>query len=66
MRILVTGGGSLLGQGIIKALRNIDKKFHLIAVDVNPFSAGLYWANEKYNSTCKFSKLLRKYKKTIT
>lgn len=48
MRILVTGGGSLLGQGIIKALRNINKKFHLIAVDVNPFSAGLYWANEKY------------------
>ena len=48
MKILVTGGGSLLGQGIIKALKKIKKKYYLIVVDVNPLSAGLYWGDEKY------------------
>ena len=48
MKILVTGGGSLLGQGIIKALRKINQNYHLIVVDVNPLSAGLYWGDEKY------------------
>lgn len=48
MKILVTGGGSLLGQGIIKALKKINKNFYLIVVDVNPLSAGLFWGDEKY------------------
>jgi carbamoyl-phosphate synthase large subunit len=48
VKILVTGGGSLLGQGIIKALKKINKKYHLIVVDVNPLSAGLYWGDERY------------------
>ncbi len=48
MKILITGGGSLLGQGIIKALKKINKNYHLIVVDVNPLSAGLYWGDEKY------------------
>ena len=48
MKILVTGGGSLLGQGIIKALKKIKKKYYLIVVDVNPLSAGLYWGDERY------------------
>ena len=39
---------SLLGQGIIKALKKINKKYHLIVVDVNPLSAGLYWGDERY------------------
>ena len=48
MRILVTGGGSLLGQGIIKALKKINKKFYLTVVDVNPLSAGLFWGDARY------------------
>ena len=48
MKILVTGAGSLLGQGIIRTLKKIDINFHLIAVDINPYSAGLYWVNEKF------------------
>ena len=34
MRILVTGGGSLLGQGIIKALKKINKKYYLVSWNV--------------------------------
>jgi carbamoyl-phosphate synthase large subunit len=48
MKILVTGAGSLLGQGIIRTLKKIDINFHIIAVDINPYSAGLYWTNEKF------------------
>ena len=48
MKILVTGGGSLLGQGIIKALKKSSLNFYLVVVDVNPLSAGLYWGDEKY------------------
>lgn len=48
MKIIVTGAGSLLGQGIIRTLNKIDKNLYLIAVDVNPYSAGLFWVKEKY------------------
>lgn len=48
MKVLVTGAGSLLGQGIIRSLKRINANIHIIAVDPNPYSAGLYWANEKY------------------
>ena len=48
MKILVTGAGSLLGQGIVKSLKKINMKLHIIAVDPNPYSAGLFWVNEQY------------------
>ena len=48
MKILVTGGGALLGQGIIRALKTSRLNPYLVVVDVNPLSAGLYWGNERY------------------
>ena len=48
MKILVTGAGALLGQGIIKALRQSGLDCTIIAADPNPLSAGLYWADGAY------------------
>ncbi len=48
MRVLVTGAGALLGQGIIKSLRTANTKYHIIAVDPDPRAVGLYWANKAY------------------
>ncbi len=45
MKALVTGAGALLGQGIIKSLRASSLDAKVIAVDPNPLSAGLYWAD---------------------
>lgn len=45
MKILVTGAGALLGQGVIRAIRASTLNAHIIAVDPNPLSAGLYWAD---------------------
>lgn len=46
-RILVTGAGSTLGQGIIKSILKSNQKYHIIAADPSPLSVGLYWAAEK-------------------
>jgi len=46
LRVLVTGGGALLGQGIIRSLRRGRFSPHIIALDVSPLAAGLYWADE--------------------
>ncbi|MDJ0795925.1 MAG: ATP-grasp domain-containing protein [Calothrix sp. MO_167.B12] len=48
MKVLVTGAGALLGQGIIKSLRMADTAYHIIAVDPDPRSVGLYWADQAY------------------
>ncbi|MET1756680.1 ATP-grasp domain-containing protein [Novosphingobium sp. RD2P27] len=48
LKALVTGGGALLGQGIIKALRGSSLKAEIVAVDPNPLSSGLYWADKGY------------------
>lgn len=48
IRVLVTGAGALLGQGILKALRRSALDLELVAADPNPLSAGLYWANRGY------------------
>jgi len=48
MKILVTGAGALLGQGIIKSLRVTSLNPEIIAVDPDPLSAGLYWADSSY------------------
>jgi carbamoyl-phosphate synthase large subunit len=46
--IAVTGGGALLGQGILRALQLSNLKTHTIAVDVTSLSAGLYWGDEAF------------------
>lgn len=48
MKILVTGAGALLGQGIIRAIRASTLNATIIAVDPSPLSAGLYWADSSY------------------
>ncbi len=45
MKVLVTGAGALLGQGILRSLENSSLRPTLIAVDPSPLSAGLYWAD---------------------
>ncbi len=48
MKVLITGAGALLGQGIIRALRNSDLDATIVAVDPDPLAAGLYWADAAY------------------
>lgn len=45
-RVLVTGAGSGVGQGIIKALRISDLPVIVISGDIAPMNAGLYRADE--------------------
>lgn len=47
MKILVTGAGAVLGQGIIRSLRESNLKATVVAADPSPLSAGLYWADRK-------------------
>jgi carbamoyl-phosphate synthase large subunit len=44
-KIVVTGAGAVLGQGIIKSLRSASLPCEIIALDPNPLSPGLYWAD---------------------
>ncbi len=44
--VLVTGVGGTVGQSVIKALGLERKSFKVIAVDMNPHSAGLYFSDE--------------------
>lgn len=48
VKVLVTGAGALLGQGIIKSLERSSLEVEIVAADPNPLSAGLFWANEAY------------------
>lgn len=48
MKILITGAGALLGQGIIRAIKESSMEATLIAVDPSDLSAGLYWADRRY------------------
>lgn len=45
MKVLITGAGALLGQGIIRALRASSLKATIIGVDPNALAAGLYWVD---------------------
>jgi carbamoyl-phosphate synthase large subunit len=48
MKVLVTGAGALLGQGILRSLRRSSLAPTLVAVDPSPLSAGLYWADSAH------------------
>lgn len=48
MKVLVSGAGALLGQGILRSLKNSANKYHMLAADPNPLSAGLYWQNDRF------------------
>lgn len=45
LKVLVTGAGALLGQGIIRSLRTGNLPVRVVAVDPSPLAAGLYWAD---------------------
>lgn len=45
MKVLVTGAGAVLGQGIIRSLRASVLDPEIVAVDISPFAVGLYWAD---------------------
>jgi len=47
-KVLVTGAGALLGQGIIKSLQRAGTEYEIVAVDPSPLSPGLFWAHRGY------------------
>lgn len=48
MNVLVTGAGSVYGVGIIRALKASELSLEIIAIDVNPYSLGLYFADKGF------------------
>lgn len=55
VKLLITGAGALLGQGMIRSLRphaplpnSKPDPFEIVAVDPSPLSAGLYWCDRSY------------------
>lgn len=48
MKVLVTGGGALLGQGVIRSLLASSLQVEVAAADPSPLSAGLYWVKERH------------------
>ena len=47
-KILVSGAGSLLGQGIIKTIKSSAKKYEIYGADYIKDSVGLYWVKKGY------------------
>lgn len=45
-RVLVTGAGSGVGQGVVKSLRISDLPLSIVAADIAPMNAALYRADE--------------------
>jgi carbamoyl-phosphate synthase large subunit len=45
MKVMVTGAGAVLGQGIIKSLRVAPHAYEIVALDPDPRAVGLYWAD---------------------
>jgi carbamoyl-phosphate synthase large subunit len=48
LKVLVTGAGALLGQGLIKSLRLCKSNYNIVAVDPDPRAVGLYWSDTAY------------------
>lgn len=48
IRVLVTGVGSLLGQGILKSIQDSMLECRVIGTDYFPSAIGLYWVNNGY------------------
>jgi carbamoyl-phosphate synthase large subunit len=48
MKVLVTGAGALLGQGIIRALKRSSLEVSTVSVDPNPLSAGFFWTDRRH------------------
>lgn len=48
MKVLVTGAGALLGQGIIRSLRLSGLAPEIVAVDPSPHAVGLWWADRRH------------------
>jgi len=47
IRVLVTGVGGVIGQGIIRSVRMSGLNCQIIVADANPLSAGFYMGDEK-------------------
>ena len=48
VKVLVTGAGALLGQGVIRSLLASALKPDIVAVDPSPLAPGLYWTPRRY------------------
>ena len=48
LSVLVTGAGSVYGMGIIRALKASVLPLEIIAIDVNPYSLGLFFADKSF------------------
>lgn len=49
-KVLVTGAGLVLGQGIIRSLERSDLEPAIICADPVEYSAGLYWGDRGYRT----------------
>lgn len=48
MKVLVTGAGAVLGQGILRCLLDARRRPTIVAVDPSPLAAGLYWVERRH------------------
>jgi carbamoyl-phosphate synthase large subunit len=50
LNVLVTGAGSVYGLGIIRALKASVLPIETIAIDTNPYSLGLFFADKGFSA----------------
>jgi carbamoyl-phosphate synthase large subunit len=48
VKVLVTGAGALVGQGIIRSLMGSSLSPVIVAADPSPLAAGLYWTRHRH------------------